>query len=133
MYRQLVFVVCLVLCSCGIAKRIEGADPQLAHIVFFTLSDDTVENRAALVADCHKYLDGHEGTVYFSAGAIADDMKRSVNDRGFHVALHLIFANKKAHDTYNVHKRHDEFKEKNKDVIAKVRVFDSYLTAQKTE
>ena len=101
--------------------------PQVAHIVFFTLAQDTPEERKALVADIKKFLSGHEGTVYFSAGAIADDMNRSVNDREFQVSLNLIFASRKAHDMYNDHPRHEEFKTKNKDRIKKVRVFDSYL------
>ena len=104
-------------------------EPQVAHIVFFTLANDTPAERKALLVDIKKYLSNHEGTVYFSAGAIADDMNRSVNDREFQVSLNLIFANRKAHDAYNDHARHEEFKTKNKTRIKKVRVFDSYLPA----
>ncbi len=104
-------------------------EPQVAHIVFFTLAEDTPAERKALLADIKKYLAGHKGTAYFSAGAIADDMNRSVNDREFQVSMNLVFVNRAAHDTYNDHPRHEEFKTKNKDRIAKVRVFDSYLPA----
>jgi hypothetical protein len=112
----------------GIA-RVSAAEPQLAHMVFFTLADDTGQNREMLVAACRKHLINHDGTVYFSAGALAEDLDREVNDREFDVALHLVFANKQAHDTYQTHERHLKFIEENKHLWSAVRVFDSYLTA----
>ena len=107
--------------------RARAGERQLAHMVFFTLKDDTPENRKKLIAACDKYLTGHEGTVYYSAGEVADDLKRDVNDRQFHVSLHVVFANRKAHDTYQTHPRHLQFIKENKDLWAKVRVFDSYV------
>jgi hypothetical protein len=118
------FVFAAVATFAGLAQ---AADPQLGHMVFFTLADDTPANRETLVKACHKYLAGHEGTVYFSAGAIADDLARDVNDREFDVALHLVFKDKAAHDTYQTHPRHLKFIEENKALWSKVRVFDSYL------
>jgi hypothetical protein len=111
-----------------VAGRLNAAQPQLAHMVFFTLAEDTKENRSKLIAACHEYLTGHQGTVYFSVGALAGDLNRDVNDRDFHVSLHLVFANKKAHDTYAVHPRHLKFIKENQDLWSSVRVFDSYLT-----
>ena len=96
----------------------------LVHNVFFTLKDSTPAARRALVDACHKYLAGHEGTVHFSAGAIADDLARDVNDREFDVALHLVFKDKAAHDTYQTHPRHLKFISENEGNWAKVRVFD---------
>jgi hypothetical protein len=113
----------------ALAPRLDAADPQLAHMVFFTLAEDTKANRESLIAACTKYLKGHEGTVYYSAGSVADDLDRDVNDRDFDIGLHLVFANKAAHDKYQTHPRHLEFIEKNKQLWAKVRVFDSYVPA----
>lgn len=125
MKRRLILIAAITLVASS--ARLYAAEPQLAHMVFFTLDEDTSANRETLVAACQKYLQGHEGTVYFSAGAIADDLARDVNDREFDVALHLVFANKAAHDTYQTHARHLEFIEKNKHLWSGVRVFDSYV------
>ena len=111
------------------ATNSTAADPQLAHMVFFTLAEDNQANRETLVAACQKYLSDHKGTVHFSAGSIADDLNREVNDREFDGALHLVFANKAAHDTYQTQPQHLEFIEKNKHLWSGVRVFDSYLPA----
>jgi Stress responsive A/B Barrel Domain len=106
-----------------------AADAQLAHMVYFKLKDSSGLNRAKLVAACKAYLSGHEGTVSFAVGTLAGDLNREVNDRGFDVSLHIVFANKDAHDKYQEHPRHLKFIEENKDNWAKVRVFDSYLSS----
>jgi hypothetical protein len=116
--------------SLALAGRAEAADRQLAHMVYFKLKDTSPEAKEKLVAACQKYLAGHDGTVFFAAGVVADDMKRDVNDRDFDVSLHLVFENKAAHDKYAVHPRHLEFIAENKPNWAKVRVFDSYLGAK---
>ena len=100
----------------------------LAHMVFFTLKERTPESRAAFVADCEKYLSGHEGTLYFSVGTIAEDVvEPTVSVRDFDVALHLVVDGKAARDKYLVHPRHTEFVEANREKFAQVRVFDTYL------
>lgn len=104
-----------------------AAEQQLAHMVFFTLKEDTPANRVALIEACNQHLSDHEGTVYFSAGAIADDLDREVNDKSFDVALHIVFENRQAHDTYQTHPRHLLFIEENKNAWSNVRVFDSNL------
>jgi len=109
----------------------KAAEPQLAHMVFFTLAEDTPANREQLIAACNKYLSDHDGTVYFSAGAIVDELDREVNDRDFDVALHLVFADKAAHDKYQTHPQHLRFIEANKELWSTVRVFDSYIAAPK--
>ena len=102
-------------------------EPRLAHMVFFTLKSSSDEGRKALVAACDKYLSGHDGTVFYSSGVRAEEFDRDVNDRDYDVALHLVFENKAAHDTYQTHPRHLKFIEENKESWSKVRVFDSYL------
>ena len=105
----------------------EGADPQVAHMVYFKLKDDSKAAKDKLVAACKKYLTGHEGTAYFSVGILADDLIRDVNDREWDISLNLVFIDKVAQDAYQVASRHLQFIEENKATWAKVRVFDSYL------
>jgi hypothetical protein len=97
-------------------------------MVYFKLKDASGAARARLVAACKLYLTGHEGTVSFATGTLAGDMKREVNDQNFDVSLHIVFANKAAHDKYQDHPRHLKFVEDNKENWEKVRVFDSYLS-----
>jgi hypothetical protein len=123
-YVLLIAVITATFPSLPVAR---AAEPQVAHMVFFTLAEDSPQNREKLVAACRKYLDGHAGTVYFSAGVLAEDLKREVNDRQFDVSLHLVFANRQAHDRYQEHPRHLQFIEENRQLWSQVRVFDSYL------
>ncbi len=111
-----------------VARTNTTADPQLAHMVYFKLLDNSGANKAKLLAACKAFLSGHPGTVSFAAGTLANDLSREVNDRDFDVSLHLVFANKEAHDKYQQHPRHLKFIEENKENWAKVRVFDSYLS-----
>ena len=104
-----------------------GKGPAIGHMVYFKLKDPTPANREKLVAACKKYLADHDGTVYFAAGAIGEAFKSPVNDREWDVALHLVFADKAAHDKYAAHPEHLKFIEENKDGWAKVRVFDSEI------
>jgi hypothetical protein len=120
-FKQLLLAATLAVA----AAPVQAAEPQLAHMVFFTLADDTSENRAALVAACNKYLANHVGTVYFSAGTINEQLDREVNDRDFDVALHLVFASRKHHDAYQTHPRHLKFIEENSHLWSGARVFDS--------
>ncbi len=100
--------------------------PQSGH-VYFTLKDKSPQAKAKLLAACKKYLSGHPGTVWFAAGARAEEFARDVNDAAFDVALHVVFKDKAAHDVYQVAEKHLKFIQENKDSWEKVRVFDSYL------
>ncbi|MBS0261254.1 MAG: Dabb family protein [Planctomycetes bacterium] len=99
--------------------------PQVVHNVFFTLHESSPANRQKLVDACHKYLSGHPGVVYFSAGILCDSLARPVNDREFDVGLHVVFRSMADHDTYQQDPRHLKFIEENKPTWKKVRVFDS--------
>jgi len=111
----------------GAAGSAEGGASLLAHDVFFTLNDNSEPARKKLVAACQKYLTGHEGTVWFAVGTLAQDFSRPVNDRSYDVALHVYFRDKAAHDQYQEHPRHLKFIEENKGNWKTVRVFDSYV------
>ena len=78
----------------------------IGHMVYFTLHDHSSEAIQALVDSCSEYLSGHPGTVFFSAGTRVSDLNREVNDQEFHVALHVVFDSRHAHDQYQEHERH---------------------------
>lgn len=99
----------------------------LSHDVFFTLKDHSPAATDGLVAACHKYLKNHPGVLSFSAGKLAEDFARPVNDRMFHVALHIVFKDKASHDVYQSHEQHVKFVEENKGNWLQARVFDSYV------
>ena len=121
------FVPAILIAACLVVS-VRGAEPQVAHMVYFKLKDNSSDAKQELVDACHEYLSKHEGTVYYSAGVLAEDLKRSVNDLDFDVSLNLVFRDKAAHDKYQSHPRHLKFIDENKDTWAKVRVFDSYLS-----
>ena len=97
----------------------------LAHIVYFTLKDPSPSSIDALVRECREYLPGEPGEVFFAVGTLNQELARPVNDRDFHVALHVVFDSKESHDRYQEAPRHLEFIRRNKESWAKVRVFDA--------
>jgi hypothetical protein len=130
MYRTIALGLIPVLVAgfaLGAASRPEKAGAPLAHMVFFGLKDRSKESRAEFLASCQKYLSGHEGTIYFSVGTIAEDVPEPVSVLDFDVALHVVFENKEGKAKYLKSPRHDSFVAENKDKFGKVRVFDSYL------
>ena len=99
----------------------------LAHNVFFALNDNSDAARNKLIEACRRHLTGHPGTLFFAVGTIAGELTRSVNDRQFDVALHVVFDGKATHDAYQEHPRHLRFIEESKANWKQVRVFDSYV------
>lgn len=100
--------------------------PMISHDVFFSLKDNSPAAKQKLVDACKKYLTGHDGEVFYSAGMLVDSLKREVNDVDFDVALHIVFKDLAAHDKYQDAPRHQKFIDENKSNWKKVRVFDSY-------
>lgn len=113
------------------AAEKKAAGPMVGHMVFFKLKEQTPAARQKLVDACDKYLAKHAGTVFYAAGPIDPAFDRDVNDKDWDVALHLVFADKAAHDVYQDHPDHIKFIDENKATWAKVRVFDSALPARK--
>lgn len=99
----------------------------ISHSVFFTLNDNSAEAVENLLAECKKYLDDHPGLTYFGCGRLNPDLSREVNDKGYDVSLHTVFADRPAHDAYQISPRHTEFIQNNKATWKQVRVFDSDL------
>tara|TARA_B100001559_G_C15916191_1_gene356520 strand:- start:146 stop:508 length:363 start_codon:yes stop_codon:yes gene_type:complete len=111
-------------------RRIEGfsmSDKQVAHMVFFTLTDRSEEAVQKLINACDNYLTGHDGTVYYSAGTRGPEFAREVNNQTYDVGLHVVFESKAAHDQYQTHERHLAFIAENKDNWASVDIFDTYV------
>jgi hypothetical protein len=100
-------------------------DELLVHNVFFLLEDRSPAAKNKLVEACRKYLPNHAGIVFFGCGVLAEALNREVNDRDFDVALHIVFADQKAHDLYQQTEPHHQFIAENKANWKKVRVFDS--------
>ena len=99
----------------------------ISHNVYFTLEDSSSAAVDRLLAACRKYLVEHPGVVRFACGRIEPDLDREVNDREFHVALHVDFEDRASHDAYQVAADHERFIEENRDNWVKVRVFDSVV------
>ncbi|MDZ4850907.1 MAG: Dabb family protein [Pirellulaceae bacterium] len=99
----------------------------LAHLVYFSLTDNSAGKTDELIAACKKYLDDHPGVTYFSVGRLNPDLSRPVNDRDYEVALHVVFTDRASHDAYQIAPRHSEFIEEQKSNWKRVRVFDSDL------
>jgi hypothetical protein len=100
---------------------------RLAHNVFFKLKDSSPAKVEELVAACKKYLNVQPGIVFFAAGTLVPDLTRDVNDRDWHVGLHLVFLDRAAHDAYQDDPMHNQFIAEMKPNWAGVRVFDSYV------
>ncbi|MCH5378287.1 MAG: Dabb family protein, partial [Planctomycetes bacterium] len=127
MLRNLLALGLVVLVLSSAPRALSAAEPPLSHAVYFTLKDRNADAREKLVEGCRKYLSGHEGTVYFAVGVLAEELQREVNDRDFDVSLLVVFKNKAAHDVYQTNPRHLKFIDEYSGLWEKVRVFDSYL------
>jgi len=97
----------------------------LSHAVFFGLRDDSREACERLVASCRKHLRDHPGVLFFSVGCREERLAREVNDLEFQVALHVVFEDMAAHETYQAAPEHALFIEESEANWAEVRVFDS--------
>lgn len=106
-------------------SSIEMSDKKIAHMVYFTLENPSDENIQHMLNEMNQFLNDHPGLEYFSCGTLNAELSRPVNDRSYHVSLHTVFANRAAHDAYQIHTRHQEFINRNKSTWKLVRVFDS--------
>ena len=101
---------------------------RISHMVYFKLNDSSETQIEHMISEMKKYLDDHPGLEFFACGRLNTELARPVNDHDFDVSLHTVFADRKAHDDYQVAPRHVEFIENNKDSWKTVRVFDSNLS-----
>lgn len=113
----------LLLASCVTPRSTPIRDGMILHEVFFELSDPSDENVARLIRGCEG-LREIPSVAHLATGARHPDFTRDVNQTDFHVGLHVVFADRAAHDVYQEHPVHLEFIERHKDMWASVRVFD---------
>jgi hypothetical protein len=99
----------------------------LSHMVYFTLKDSSDEACQKIVDAGQEFLKPHDGIQFFAVGRVAPEFERPVNDRDFHVALHVVFDTKESHDVYQVSANHLAFIQQGKDNWEQVRVFDAYV------
>jgi hypothetical protein len=96
-------------------------------MVYFTLKDHSPAKIDELVKACQTYLNIQPGILFFAAGTCDRELNREVNDLDWHVALHLVFVDRPAHDLYQTDPDHKTFIEEQKANWARVRVFDSLI------
>lgn len=99
----------------------------LAHMVYFTLQDNSRAECDRLIAACKKYLFDHPGVITFNVGPRADDLVRDVNDLEFDVGLAIVFQDKATHDAYQITEPHNTFIQECQGNWERVRVFDTLL------
>ena len=104
----------------------------IAHNVYFRLQDNGPAAVAAMIADCHKYLAGLPGIVFYATGVSAD-ADRSASDADYDVALHAVFEDRAAMDAYMAAPKHVEFMEKHEANWKDVLVFDSSVGSAPVE
>ena len=101
--------------------------PLLAHNVFFALKDRSDAAVQALIDACKKYLTVQQGILFFACGRRDPGLTRDVNDQNWDVGLHIVFADRAAHDAYQDDAQHVQFVAENKPNWSGVRVFDSLV------
>ncbi len=121
------FAVVFVGGCCRCLKGDAMNKPMLAHNVYFTLNENTPQQRQRLTEECYAYLKDHAGIVFFAAGIRAEGLNRPVNVVDFDVSLHVVFDSQKAHDDYQASPKHLEFVHRNKNNWKQVRVLDSLV------
>lgn len=95
-----------------------------SHIVIFWTRPDVPDAVETLLAGCETYLRPIEGVLHYHAGRM-EPSPRDVVDQSYQVGLNLVFADRAAHDAYQVHPMHVEFVEKVfKPTCRDVRIFD---------
>ena len=120
-------LLCLLLTLAAGCRAPAGpAAPRLAHDVYFTLHDDTPEARAALAEACRS-LAHLDGVLSLSVGPPAEELVRPVNVLAFDVALHVVFADRAAHDRYQSSPEHQALLKTWSERFETVRVFDSWV------
>jgi uncharacterized protein YceK len=129
MRAVLLIFATLVLASCNAQSKEQSkepsAQPALTHAVFFELKNKDEASVRALVEGAYKYLEPHDGIVYFSIGPRHAEYRRDVNDLTFDVALTIVFDSTAAQEAYQVTEAHKQFIAELEDNWASVRVFDS--------
>ena len=125
--RAIITATLILLCDCTSPQTSLNRDRKLIHGVYFTLKDNSQDAKTNLIQGCHRHLKSQPGILHFAIGARAEEMQRPINVRDFDVALHIIFADKQAHDAYQKSPGHQKLVAEHKDNFELLRVFDTYV------
>ena len=88
-----------------------------------------VTRHGELIDACKKYLTVQAGIVSFACGKLEPELARDVNDRGFDVGLHVVFASRAGTTPTRTNALHNRFVAENKANWTQVRVFDTLVEA----
>ncbi len=97
----------------------------LVHNVFVTLKDGSSESVDSFLAASREFLEACPEVVFSTCGTLVEDLVRPVNDRDFHVGIHVVFMDRGTHDAYQLSDLHQKFIADHKDGWAQARVFDT--------
>jgi hypothetical protein len=107
-------------------------DGPIHHDIFITLKDRGVAAIQRQLDLGKAYLRNHPGELSFFATVLARQLTRHkqvaylFNEDDFDVAFHMVFADRQAHDTYQVSEAHvGHFIPESSPNWVKIRVFDS--------
>jgi hypothetical protein len=81
-----------------------------SHVVIFWTDPAQAKAAEELVAGAERYLASIPGIVHFHVAKMAPS-QRPVVDQSYQVGLYVQFADRQAHDAYQVHPLHREFVE----------------------
>lgn len=111
-----------------IGLQASGKQPQMknvfVHHVYFWLKEPGNSEAVKKFENALMKLVSISSIHMFHLGKPADT-RREVIESSYHYSLLVIFKDKKAHDVYQEHPIHDEFRKINDQLSAKVVVFDS--------
>jgi hypothetical protein len=94
------------------------------HAVYFWLRDDLTSRERGQFAAGLRALRAIEGVEHGYIGVPAPT-DRPVIERGYARSLVLVFADQQAHDAYQVHPVHDQFRAECGGYWTTVRIYDS--------
>lgn len=95
--------------------------------VFFTLNDTAEDTINGFVADMNSMIGTIDGIASFAAGVDDASATGDANDHDYHAAMSIVFESQEAYKAYQSNDSHMAFIEKNKDIWANVRVFDTLV------
>ena len=120
----------ITLAAGALALPLKAAENQKAmkdkfiHHVFFWLKESDNEQHHEQFRKALHALVTIESIQHYHLGTPADT-RRDVIDSSYHYSLLTIFPDKAAHDVYQVHKVHDDFRAVAGELCSKVVVYDS--------
>ncbi len=98
------------------------------HAVYFWLRDDLTAEEAEQFVEGVRTLRDIEAVQHGWVGVPAPT-DREIIDRSYSYALVLVFADRTAHDVYQVHPVHDRFRERCASYWQRVLIYDAVTTA----